>query len=151
MEMKEAVIGFVIALLVSCTLAGFDNPLSPTGWTFANAPVADTVTDVNAGTFQGEVLDSQLPVLVEFYRPTDPHCLTMSPIVNKLATDSQGYVRVVKVDVDSNQTLTERYDVQGVPGYVLFKEGKAINGIKGEMTQPELTKWVKQELDMPTD
>ncbi len=149
--MKEAVIGFVIALLVSCTLAGFDNPLSPTGWTFANAPVADVVTDVNAGTFQGEVLDSQLPVLVEFYKQNDPHCLTMSPILNKLATDSQGYVRVVKVDVDSNETLTERYDVQGVPGYVLFKEGKAINGIKGEMTQPELTKWVKQELDIPTD
>jgi thioredoxin-like negative regulator of GroEL len=75
----------------------------------------------------------------------------MSPILNKLATDSQGYVRVVKVDADSNTTLAERYDVEGVPGFVLFKEGKAINGIKGEMTQPELTKWVKQELDMPTD
>lgn len=149
--MKEAVIGFLIALLVSSALAGLDSPISPTGWTFPNAPVADAVTDVNAGTFQGEVLDSQSPVLVEFYRPTDPHCLTMSPIVNKLATESQGYVRVVKVDVDSNQTLTERYDVEGVPGFVLFKEGKAINGIKGEMTQPELTKWVKQELDMPTD
>lgn len=149
--MKEIVIGFVIALLVSSTLAGFDNPISPTGWTFANTPVAETVNEVNAGTFQGEVLDSQLPVLVEFYRLNDLHCLTMSPIISKMATESQGYVRVVKVDVDTNQALTERYDVQGVPGYVLFKEGKAINGIKGEMTQPELTKWVKQELDMPTD
>jgi thioredoxin-like negative regulator of GroEL len=150
--MKEAVIGFIIALVVSCAMAGMENnPISPTGWTFSQAAVGDTVPEVNVGTFQGEVLDSSLPVLVEFYKQNDPHCITMKPIINKLATDSQGYVRVVKIDVDSNQVLTERYDVEGVPGYVLFKEGKAINGLKGELTQPELTKWVKRELDMPVD
>lgn len=150
--MKEAVIGFVIALLVSCVLAGMEtNPISPTGWTFANVAAGDTVPDVNVGTFQGEVLDSSLPVLVEFYKQDDQHCTTMKPIMSKLATDSQGYVRVVKVDVDANQVLTERYDVEGVPGYVLFKDGKAINGLKGELSQAELTKWIKRELDMPVD
>ncbi len=152
--MKEAVIGFIIALVTSCILAGNDggNPLiSPTGWTFANAPAPDAVTEVNAGTFQGEVLDSGLPVMVEFYKENDAHCLTMKPIVSKLANDSQGYVRVVKVNVDTNQALVERYDVEGVPGYVLFKEGKAINGVKGEMSQTDLTKWIKRELDMPVD
>jgi len=152
--MKEAIIGFIIALLVSCALNSTEggNPLTtPTGWTFANAPAPDAVTEVNTGTFQGEVLDSSLPVMVEFYKENDAHCQSMKPVVNKIATDSQGYVRVVKVNVDTNAALVERYDVQGVPGYVLFKEGKAINGMKGEMSQPDLTKWIKRELDMPVD
>lgn len=147
--MKEAVIGFMIALVVSCTLAGFDNPISPTGWTFANSVTPDVVADVNAGTFQGEVLDSQLPVLVEFYTQDCPHCENMKPAITKLASDSQGYLRVAKVDSSANQVLADRYQVNGVPAFVLFKEGKALNGTTGEMSREELETWIKRELDMP--
>lgn len=147
--MKEAVIGFIIALLVSAYLAGSETPISPSGWTFANSVSPDIIADVNAGTFQGEVLDSQLPVLAEFYTQDCPHCDNMKPLMNKLASDSQGYLRVVKVDSSANPVLAERYQVSGVPAFVLFKEGKAINGTTGEMSREELETWVKRELDMP--
>lgn len=147
--MKEIVIGFIIALVASSILADSGQLISPNGWTFANSAGPDLLEEVNAGTFQGEVLDSQLPVLVEFYTQECVHCQAMKPILTQMASEAQGYLRVVKVDAQANPALSERYKVEGVPAYVLFKDGKTIYGEKGEMTKAELEKWVKQELDMP--
>ncbi len=102
------------------------------------------------GTFQGEVLDSSIPVLVEFYTQSCVHCQNMKPELAKLSQESQGYLRMYKVDSETNRSLAEKYDVSGVPAFVLFKQGKVVNSTAGEMTKDELAKWVKQELDLPT-
>ena len=147
--MKEIVVGFIIALIVSSMLASGDGLKPPSGWNFTMpTETGSTVAEVNAGTFQGEVLDSQLPVLCEFVMDNSEPCETMKPIVNQLSSEAQGYLRVVKIDASANPALVDRYKVTGAPTFVLFKEGKTLNSNRGEMTKEELTKWVKRELDM---
>ncbi|MBS1989079.1 MAG: hypothetical protein JSS86_07235 [Cyanobacteria bacterium SZAS LIN-2] len=148
--MKELVVGFLIALFVSSYIASGAPVPYQNGWTFGNTTVGpDPVTEVNADTFQGEVLDSHTPVLVEFYRPEDQHCEAMKEAVTQLANESQGFVHVVKVDANSNAPLVQRYDVKSFPSFVLFKDAKAANGISGEMPKKDLENFVKRELDIP--
>jgi thioredoxin 1 len=151
--MRELILGFIIALVASCLMFSFQAPDSQNGWNLANvAPGAgpDPIIEVNAGTFQGEVLDAHEPVLVEFFTQSCVHCNNMKPEMTRLANESQGYLRIYKVDSEANPALADRYEVQGVPTFVLFKGGKSINSTSGEMTKEELEKWVKRELDMPT-
>lgn len=151
--MKELFWGFLIALFVS----SYVNSGGPTpyqnGWTFGNGSNGspDAITEVNAGTFQGEVLDSHTPVLCEFFTNSDPHSNAMKPAVSQLATESQGFVHVVKIDGEANAALVQRYDVKSYPAFILFKEGKAVNGTSGEMDKKELETWVKKELDIPVN
>jgi thioredoxin 1 len=148
--MKELVVGFLIALFVSSYLSSGGPTPYQNGWTFGNATIGpDPITDVNAGTFQGEVLDSHTPVLAEFYTQSCVHCANMKPALTQLATESQGFVRVVKIDAEANAAVTQRYDIKGFPSFVLFKDGKAVNGTSGEMPKKDLENWVKRELDIP--
>jgi len=150
--MRELVIGFLIALFVSSYMASGGPTPYQNGWTFGNTTIGpDPITEVNAGTFQGEVLDSHTPVLVEFYTQTDSHCENMKPAVTQLASESQGFLRVVKIDAEAsgNSAITRRYDISSFPSFVLIKDGKAVNGTSGEMAKKELENWVKRELDIP--
>ncbi|MBU6453872.1 MAG: thioredoxin family protein [Cyanobacteria bacterium REEB67] len=151
--MKELVIGFLIALFVSSYMNSNAPAPFQNGWNFgaANLGLPDPINDVNAGTFQGEVLDSHTPVLAEFYTQSDPHSTAMKPALSQLATESQGFVRIVRIDADANAALTQRYDIKSYPSFVLFKEGKAVNGTSGEMEKKDLENWVKKELDIPTN
>jgi thioredoxin 1 len=150
--MKDLVVGFLIALFISSYIASGGPTPYQNGWTFGNTAVGpDPITDVNAGTFQGEVLDSHTPVLAEFYLDSDVHSTNMKTPVTELASESQGFVRVVRIDANANATLTSRYDVKSFPAFVLFKDGKAVNGTSGEMKKQELENWVKRELDIPVN
>jgi thioredoxin 1 len=152
-RMKELALGFLIALFVSSCMNGGGPTPFQNGWTFGGNPLGnpDAVSDVNAGTFQGDVLDSHEPVLVEFYTQADSHSTAMKPALNQLANESQGFVRIVKIDAEANAALTQRYDIKSYPSFVLFKEGKAVNGTSGEMEKKDLENWVKKELDIPTN
>jgi len=148
--MRDIFVGFIVALFVSSYIASGSPVPYQNGWSFGNTTVGpDPITEVNAGTFQGEVLDSHTPVLAEFYTQTDAHCENMKPAVTQLANESQGFLRIVKIDAESNANLTQRYDVKAFPSFVLFKDGKAVNGTSGEMVKKELENWVKRELDVP--
>jgi len=148
--MKDLVVGFLIALFVSSYIASGGPTPYQNGWTFGNTSVGpDPITEVNAGTFQGEVLDSHTPVLAEFVIAADAHCENMKPALIQLANESQGFVRIVRIDANANAALTSRYDIKGFPSFVLFKDGKAVNGTSGEMAKKELENWVKRELDVP--
>jgi thioredoxin 1 len=148
--MKDLVVGFLIALFVSSYIASGGPTPYQNGWTFGNTAIGpDPITDVNSGTFQGEVLDSHTPVLAEFYSQSDAHSANMKEPLTQLANESQGFVRVVRIDASANAALTGRYDIKGFPSFVLFKDGKAVNGTSGEMAKKELENWVKRELDIP--
>ncbi|HMX46198.1 MAG TPA: thioredoxin family protein [Candidatus Obscuribacter sp.] len=154
--MKELIIGFLIALVISSYMNG-SNIDSQFGWNQAAASLpgaggnqgSELIDDINEGTFQGEVLDSHEPVLVEFYSQDCVHCTNMKPELGKLAQESQGYLKVYKVDAKANGALAERYEVMALPGFVLFSKGKPVNSTSGEMSKQELSNWVKKELDIP--
>lgn len=87
--------------------------------------------DVSENEFQQEVLDSSMPVLVDFTAEWCAPCKMLSPIVDEIATQYEGKIRVVKVDADANQNVMQQYSVMGLPTLILFKGGEAVERITG--------------------
>ncbi len=96
-------------------------------------PVA--VTDE---TFEHEVIKSDLPVLVDFWAEWCGPCRLVAPIVEELAGEYAGRLKVTKVDVDDNQRLAMRYSIMSIPTLGVFKGGEMIERIVGYMPKQEL-------------
>lgn len=89
--------------------------------------------DLNKDDFAKEVLESELPVLVDFWAPWCMPCKMMSPILDELSVDMEGKVKIVKVDTSdsANQALAEEYQIQSIPNMKLFKGGQVIADFVG--------------------
>jgi thioredoxin 1 len=82
-------------------------------------------------TFEADVLQSDLPVLVDFWAEWCPPCKMMEPVVERLADELAGKITVGKLDVDDNQEIAIRYGVMGIPTLGLFRGGKLIDRMVG--------------------
>jgi thioredoxin 1 len=82
-------------------------------------------------SFEVDVLNSGIPVLVDFYADWCAPCSAMSPVVEKLADELAGKVSVGKLDVDANQEIAIRYGVMGIPTLGLFRDGKMVDRLIG--------------------
>lgn len=89
------------------------------------------VIEVNENNFQQEVLDSTLPVLVDMWAPWCMPCRMVAPTVEKIAHDNSDKLKVCKLNVDNNQNLAARYNIQGIPALLIFKDGKEHDRIVG--------------------
>ena len=97
------------------------------------APV--TLTD---GTFKSEVVDSSLPVLVDFWAPWCRPCKMVAPIVDELAQEYDGRLKVGKVDVDVAQKVAGEFGIRSIPTLLLFKEGKVADQVVGAVPKKHL-------------
>ena len=85
------------------------------------AKIVQELTDSN---FQNEVLDSDKPVLVDFWAEWCQPCRMLSPTIDQLATEYEGKAKVGKVDTDSNREVSVKYGIQAIPTVLLFKNGQ---------------------------
>ncbi|MBE6015194.1 MAG: thioredoxin [Lachnospiraceae bacterium] len=92
----------------------------------------------NDNNFRSEVLESNIPVLVDFYADWCGPCHRMAPIVEELAAEFDGKIKIGKLNIDNNQTSATNYDVMSIPNFVFFKDGKVVNQVVGGMTKDEL-------------
>ena len=83
-----------------------------------------TVSSVNKNNFQREVLSAQTPVLVEFWAPWCGPCRMFSPVVDQVAEAQAGKAKVVKVNIDEEPELAQRYGVMSIPTLIVFKAGQ---------------------------
>ncbi len=96
-----------------------------------------TITEVNAATFDS-LLTEELPVLIDFWAPWCGPCRTLSPIVDELADDLAGKIKVAKCNVDDNQDIAMKYGVMSIPTLVMLKGGKEAMRTVGAMPKARL-------------
>ncbi len=102
------------------------------------------VSEVNDSSFDREVLQSEQPVLVDFWAAWCGPCKALAPIVDEVAKDFSGQLKVMKMDVDRNSATPARFNIRGIPALLLFKDGKLADQIVGYVPKDQITKSVSK-------
>ena len=102
------------------------------------------VQQVTDESFESEVLKAELPVLIDFWAPWCGPCKAIGPVVEDLAKEYGGRLKVVKMNVDDNPQTPSRYGVRGIPNLILFKGGQVRDQIVGAVPKAQLVKAIGQ-------
>lgn len=100
--------------------------------------MSEKILYVTDGTFGNEVLESDKPVLVDFYADWCGPCVVMAPVIEKLAEEYDGKVKVAKMNVDNNPATPTKYGIRGIPTLILFKDGKEVDREIGAVPKSRL-------------
>jgi len=103
-------------------------------------------TSVSDAQFSSTVIESDLPVLVDFWAPWCGPCHLVAPVLEELAGEYSGRMRVAKVNTEEDQQQAARYDVRGVPTMILFRDGAEADRIVGALPKPLLKLWIERAL-----
>lgn len=102
------------------------------------------LTHVTDDSFDSEVLKAPLPVLIDFWAPWCGPCRAIAPIVDELAHEYAGRLKVVKMNVDDNPRTPSRYGVRGIPNLILFKDGEPKEQIVGAVPKAHLVRAIEK-------
>lgn len=102
-----------------------------------------TITEAN---YQSEVVDSQVPVLIDFWAEWCQPCRMIGPAIDQLAVEYQGRAKVGKIDVDSNRNLALQFNIQSIPCVVVMKGGQVVGRAMGMKPKAEFAKMIDAAL-----
>ncbi len=103
-----------------------------------------TLTDQN---FDQEVLQSDQPVLVDFWAPWCGPCRMLAPVVEEIAKEYEGKIKVGKLNVDENQATAQKYGIMSIPTLVIFKGGKIVDQLIGAQSKEAITPHLDKVLE----
>jgi thioredoxin 1 len=104
------------------------------------------VHQVSDAGFEGDVLKSETPVLVDFWAPWCGPCRSVAPLVDDLANQYQGKLKVAKVNVDESSQVAMKYQVTSIPTFILFKNGTVADRMLGALPRSEFVKFIDRNL-----
>lgn len=102
-----------------------------------------SVSDAN---FDAEVLKASTPVLVDFWAPWCGPCKQLTPIIDELAAEMGGKVKIVKMNIDDSPETPGKYGIRSIPTLILFKDGKVADTRVGGAPKAQLSKWIEEKI-----
>ncbi len=108
--------------------------------------MSDNVIHATDADFNQQVLESDVPVLVDFWAPWCGPCRMIAPALDQLATEYAGKAKVVKVDIDQNQATALKYHVRSIPMLLVFKNGQVQGTQVGAVGKPQLAQLIDKAL-----
>ena len=108
--------------------------------------MSEHILHVTDATFKAEVLDSPLPVLVDYWAEWCGPCKMIAPILDDVAKDYAGKIKVAKINIDDNQAVPGEYGIRGIPTLMLFKGGEAAATKVGALSKSQLTAFIDSNL-----
>lgn len=105
--------------------------------------MSEHIVNVTDGSFDEEVLSSEVPVLVDFWAEWCGPCKMIAPVLSEIADEYEGKIKVCKVDVDANPEIPPKFGIRGIPTLILFKGGNAEATKVGALSKTQLNEFVE--------
>ncbi|TWP22524.1 thioredoxin [Apibacter muscae] len=99
--------------------------------------------EINDQTFKNEVIDSNEPVLVDFWAEWCGPCRSLSPVIDELSEEFKGKLKVVKIDIDANQNTPVEYGIRNIPTLLFFKNGQLVEKVVGAQPKEALVEKIQ--------
>lgn len=107
---------------------------------------SEAILEISDSNFESEVVNSDVPVLVDFWAPWCGPCRAIAPLVEEISSSYAGKIKVGKMNVDDNQSTTMKYGIRSIPTIIMFKGGEAVDQIIGAVPKAEIERVVEKSL-----
>jgi len=104
------------------------------------------ISHITDGTFDEEVLKDDVPVLTDFWAQWCGPCRTIAPVLEEIAQEYDGQLKIAKINVDENPETPARFGIQGIPTLILFKDGEPVERLVGAMPKDRLLSHIRPHL-----
>jgi thioredoxin 1 len=108
--------------------------------------MSDNIVHVTDSSFDSDVLASDVPVLVDFWATWCGPCKMIAPLLDELADEYAGKVKICKIDVDNNREVAAKYNVRGIPTLITFKDGAVDSTKVGALSKTQLVEFIEGSL-----
>jgi thioredoxin 2 len=143
-----------MAAIITCPVCGTRNRVGPRAEGVPRCANCHNLlpweVPASTETFDQEIVAS-VPVLVDFWAPWCAPCKWVEPIVDQLARDHAGRLKVVKLNIDEAPRIAQRYGIQGIPTLVVIRDGKEVDRLAGAPSKDALGAWLERHLGAPAE
>ena len=106
-----------------------------------------SVHSIKENSFENEVVNSDLPVLIDFWADWCSPCKEIAPFLEEISNEMKDKIKIVKINIDENPNIPNQYGVQSIPTLIIFNKGNPVSTKVGSSTKSELISWISDSLE----